>query len=65
VTRKELRINEIIEGLTATEDEDIKGAVAEIFFIEELEKEYPDIEDPEVREMLYETEPGVEAGLPE
>lgn len=62
-TRKELRIDEIMENEEMMGDMDITKdfhdmeAVAELFFYDELEKMYPNVSDQDVREMLFETEP--------
>lgn len=49
--RREMRINEIMDEMRIEED------VAEQLFMDELEELYPDSEEAEIREVLYETEP--------
>lgn len=63
MTRKEMRINEIMENeemmgsRDITKDFNNREAVAEQFFNDELEEMYPDETEQDIREMLFETEP--------
>ncbi|PWJ49162.1 hypothetical protein [Faecalicatena contorta] len=51
MTRREMRINEIMDEMKIEKD------VAEQLFMDELEELYPDVDDMEVRELVYETKP--------
>ena len=64
MTRREMRINEIMDEMRIDKD------VAEMFFEDELEELYPDISDRDARKLVYETEPekegpGLVIGFPE